>query len=124
MNRWGRRSSRTPSSLDQLGPAGQVLEEFCVPDADLRYGLIEADVQNLFITQHGIEGQLNEKSRLPDPGRSQHRAETAGFQILFTPPAQRPQRVAKDQIFLEHVDIPVPEMDNVFYRFVCMAGFT
>ena len=110
-----------PVELGPFGPVGKVLEELCVPEADLGHGLIEADVQDIFFLQHGIEGQLHEKGRLSDPGGRQHRTEAAGRQNLFTAPAERPQRVAKDQIFFEHVDIPVPEMDNVFCS-LCLHG--
>jgi hypothetical protein len=60
-----------------------MMKKFIVPEVDLVHGIVQTDMENIPISQHAVDGKLNQKSSFPNAGMGQDGTEAAGGKDLL-----------------------------------------
>ena len=74
-----------------------MMEELSVPEVHLVDGVVQADMEDIPVPQHAVQGQLDKQGRLPHAGMGENGAESPGGEDVFRFKTQMPEWIAKDQ---------------------------
>ena len=77
--------NRFPKAVDLLSSlsTGKMMKKFIVPKVDLVHGIVQTDMENFPISQHAVDGKLNQKSGFSNAGMCQDGTEAADGKDLL-----------------------------------------
>ncbi len=104
---------RVPQLFDmgQLVLLGHAVQDFLIAQVHLADGLLEADVQNIFLTQQTVEGYLHHQGGFADAGTGQNGAKTARRDDIVVLVAQKAQRISQNEVIGQHDQAPFLQLN-------------
>ena len=71
-----------PAHQSVLIMSGDNVENLFIPEIDFFYRIAQADVQDIFASQQGVQSKLDKQSGLTDTGPSDNCTESAGSSTI------------------------------------------
>ena len=63
-------------------------------------GSLQADMKDIPVPQHAVQGQLDKECRFPHAGMGENGAESPGGEDVFRFKTQMPEWITKDQVLV------------------------